>query len=336
MRKLEFTEPNFICKVEDSEGKIYDDWLFRFETKDELVSYLEERTYKLLSGDDYKFKTWLDKAETASKLANDAKNAKGFEYDNKVWTDLKQYLFTISHGKCGYCEQKVTGVYAGDVEHYRPKKKVSEDANHPGYYWLAYDPTNYVPVCQNCNGARAKANHFPLEPGSPRAYLPTDDVTQERPLLINPMGKEDPSKHLEFVGPEGGKEDFGKIRGISEAGKQSREVYHLNRGPLIVARREAYKILTDNKKLLEADWKTVTKDWMSQWKMGVREFTLVIKAVLTAWYTEIEEKEKKNAAEAIQNEAEKIKAAEEQIKQERLRLKLMEDEIDNNLLMLRG
>lgn len=329
MRKLEFIEPNFICKVKDNEGKEYDQWLFCFDSKEELESHLEERTYTLVSGDAYEFKTWLDKAETATGLAKEAQNKAGFEYDNKLWTELKQYLFAISHGKCGYCEQKVTGVYAGDVEHYRPKKKVTEDSKHRGYYWLAYDPTNYVPVCQNCNGARAKANHFPLEPGSLRAYSPADDITQERPLLINPLGKGDPATELEFVGPEGGKEDFGKIRGISPSGEISREIYHLNRGPLILARREAYKSMTDNKELLEADWKTVTQQMMSHWKMGIKEFTLVIRAVLTAWYKQIEEKENRNAAD-------KIKAFEEQIKQEKLHLKLLEERIDNDLQMLRG
>ena len=37
--------------------------------------------------------------------------------------------------KCAYCER----VTKADVEHYRPKKKVSEDADHPGYYWLCYE-----------------------------------------------------------------------------------------------------------------------------------------------------------------------------------------------------
>ena len=321
MRRLEFVEPNFICKVKDRDGNIYEKWLFRFDSEDDLKAYLAERSYTLVSAEEYKFQDWLDEADTATKLAKKAKNKAGFEYDNALWTKLKQYLFAISYGKCGYCEQKVTGVYAGDVEHYRPKKRVTEDPKHPGYYWLAYDATNYVPVCQNCNGARAKANHFPLEPGSARAYRPKDNLTQERPLLINPLGKDDPSAELEFVGPEGGPDDFGLVKGTSLAGETSREIYHLNRGELITARRQVYKELTDNRHLLEADWPAVTQQLMSQWKMGIREFTLVIKAVLTAWLKQIEEKEEKTTVEKI--------------KQERLRLEALQARIDNDLLMLK-
>ena len=298
MRKLEFLPPNFICKVKDRDGHIYEKWLFRFETEDELKAYLAERTYTLVSAEKYDFQTWLDKADTAGKAAADDRNKPGFEYNNALWTELKQYLFAISHGKCGYCEQKVTGVYAGDVEHYRPKKKVTEDPNHSGYYWLAYDASNYVPVCQNCNGARAKANHFPLEPGSPRAYGPADDVTQERPLLINPLGKDDPAGQFEFVGPEGGVDDFGIIKGTSVAGEKSREIYHLNRGDLITARRQAYKTLTDHKYLLDAQWQSVTEKLVSQWKMGMPEFTLVLRAVLTEWFKERKEKEQQALARA--------------------------------------
>jgi len=328
MRKLEFVEPNFICEVEDSEGHTYPNWLFHFDSKDKLIEYLESRTYKLVDAQPYDFKTWLDEAETATNLAKQSRNQPDFEYNNKIWTKLKQYLFAISHGKCGYCEQKVTGVYAGDVEHYRPKKKVTEDPAHPGYYWLAYDPSNYVPVCQNCNGARAKANHFPLEPGSPRAYAPEDDIAKERPLLINPLGADDPAIELEFIGPEGGKEDFGKVKGISPAGETSREIYHLNRGELIVARREAYKTLSDDKATLQADWENVTQRLLSTWRSGIKEFTLVIRAFLTVWYKQIQEQEQRT-------EDEKIKAHEEQIKQAQLRKKALQERIDNDMAMLK-
>lgn len=328
MRRLEFVPPNFICDVSDKAGKVYEKWLFSFPSEAELEAYLKARHYKIVSVKKYDFqKKWRTRADKAKVLADAAKNKAGFKYNEAVWGDLKQYLFAISKGKCGYCEQKTTGVYAGDVEHYRPKKKVLDDPAHPGYYWLAYDEQNYVPVCQNCNGARAKANHFPLDPTSPRAYTPAD-VANEKPLLLNPLGSDDPSTHFEFIGPEGG-EDFGMLNGITPAGIKSVEVYHLNRSDLLDARRDAYKEMTDNKKLLEADWKAVSQGLMEQWKLGIRQFTLVIKAVLTTWLKEIKEKELKNAAE-------KIKAHEEEIKQEKLRQEELERFIDNDLIMLRG
>ena len=328
MRRLEFVEPNFICDVRDSEQKLYEDWLFRFDSQQDLEAYLTEKTYKLESVDTYDFQTWKDKAKTATDVANAAKNKAGFEYDNALWTELKQYLFVISKGKCGYCEQKVTGVYAGDVEHYRPKKKVTDDPNHPGYYWLAYDERNYVPVCQKCNGARAKANHFPLDPNSKRASAPGADLSLEQPLLVNPLGSEDPTTHFAFVGPEGGKE-FGKIIGVTEAGKKSSEIYHLNRSELIEDRRDAYTTMTANKSLLEAGWQTVSQQLMTQYKLGIKEFTLVIRAVLSNWLQEIRIKQQQSAVDTI-------KAYEEEIRQVKLKQQALEEFIDNDLAMLQA
>lgn len=328
MRRLEFDEPTFICTVSDSQGKVYEKWLFRFEKQTELEEYLKAKSYTIVSLEPYDFQTWKKKAKTATKTANKAKNKAGFKYNNALWTELKQYLFFISKGKCGYCEQKVTGVYAGDVEHYRPKKRVTDDPTHPGYYWLAYEESNYVPVCQNCNGARAKANFFPLDPNSQRAAKPGANLTLEKPLLINPLGGDDPTTHFEFIGPGGGA-DFGKLTGITDAGKKSVDIYHLNRGDLIESRRDAYKQMTDDKQLLEADWRSVSQRLMDHYKMGTKEFTLVIKSVLLNWLAEIREKEQ-------HSNAEQLKALQEQIKLIKLRQKELEDRITNDLSMLQG
>ena len=328
MRRLEWAEPNFICDVRDSEQKLYENLLFRFDSQQDLEAYLTEKTYKLESVEAYNFQTWKDRAKTATDLAIAAKNAAGFDYDNALWTELKQYLFFISKGKCGYCEQRVTGVYAGDVEHYRPKKKVTDDPAHPGYFWLAYDEQNYVPVCQKCNGARAKANHFPLDPNSTRAIAPGADLSLEKPLLVNPLGSEEPTTHFALVGPEGGN-DFGKIIGITEAGKKSSEIYHLNRPELIEDRRDAYTDMTANKLVLEAVWQTESQRLMTQYKLGIKEYTLVIRAVLSNWLQEIRKKQR-------QSTVDQIKAYEEEIRQVKLKQKALEEFIDNDLAMLQA
>ena len=41
--------------------------------------------------------------------------------------DVKQTLIEIQHGKCCFCESKITHIAYGDVEHFRPKKAVQED-----------------------------------------------------------------------------------------------------------------------------------------------------------------------------------------------------------------
>lgn len=138
------------------------------------------------------------------------------------------YFFTAGppfHGKCAYCEAPIRDYQHGDVEHFRPKAGVTDengqpvyllsedgdiqtDANgeplrHPGYYWLAYEWTNLLPVCVKCNqdnvrqGQRiGKHSRFPVE--GRHAQRP-EEVAQEKPLLINPLSDQetdDPNHHL--------------------------------------------------------------------------------------------------------------------------------------------
>src|SRR6185295_18181901 len=68
-------------------------------------------------------------------------------------------------GRCVYCETNITDFQHGDIEHFRPKKGVTDEGDqpvvipmadgknmeHPGYYWLAYQWTNLLPSCITCN-----------------------------------------------------------------------------------------------------------------------------------------------------------------------------------------
>lgn len=89
------------------------------------------------------------------------------------------------HGKCCYCECKVYWKRIADVEHYRPKSQVSEDDDHKGYWWLAYDWENYFIACKICN-SDYKSDHFPLLPGGIRATQPGDSLQNEKPVLVHP------------------------------------------------------------------------------------------------------------------------------------------------------
>ena len=77
-----------------------------------------------------------------------------------VFVDTKCNFF----GKCAYCESLITNNQPGDVDHYRPKGRVMDANNkpvmittalgenpHPGYYWLAYQFSNLLPSCIDCN-----------------------------------------------------------------------------------------------------------------------------------------------------------------------------------------
>lgn len=103
---------------------------------------------------------------------------------------VRRALEALFHRKCAYCESPLTEV-GWDIEHFRPKKKVSDRTGHPGYYWLAYTWTNLYPSCGPCNkrlkdkstweepgrGKTAgKANQFPLVDEDERAMDPTGRI----------------------------------------------------------------------------------------------------------------------------------------------------------------
>ncbi len=116
-----------------------------------------------------------------------------------LWTQLKACLAQLSDKKCWYCESRVVRS-DNAVDHYRPKGRVFESPNHPGYWWLAFKPNNYRFSCAFCNSrhttdvigaAKGKHDHFPLLRDSPRAMSPTDSCDDEKPILLDPVRQSD-------------------------------------------------------------------------------------------------------------------------------------------------
>ncbi len=129
---------------------------------------------------------------------------------NPNWSPVKTYLENASNRKCWYTESKNPGCL-NDVEHYRPKAKVTDSAGHvEHWYWfLAFNPINYRLSSQISNrlninlvlGATGgKGNKFPLLAGSPRA---TDlaGLPIEQPVILDPCSEAD-TELLEFQ-PDG-------------------------------------------------------------------------------------------------------------------------------------
>lgn len=110
--------------------------------------------------------------------------------------DVKTALWKHHHKKCCYCERKRDMKRESDVEHFRPKAGVTEEKTHPGYWWLAYEWTNYLLSCKACN-QEYKRNHFPLLPNGLRAFKEKDDLSDEKPVLIHPIDEE-PEKFIGF------------------------------------------------------------------------------------------------------------------------------------------
>lgn len=148
---------------------------------------------------------------------------------------VKEALRRAQHDKCAFCESKVTHISHGDVEHFRPKAGYRQRPGgplvRPGYYWLAYDWSNLLFCCQLCN-QQFKGNHFPLAARARRARSHRDDVSRERPLLINPA-IEDPSEFLEF------RENIILAINGNARGVKSIEVFGLDR-PMMEDRRLAW------------------------------------------------------------------------------------------------
>ena len=147
-------------------------------------------------------------------------------------------LERLCEHKCAYCEAPAPASSSWDVEHYRPKGRVSERPDHPGYYWLAYEWDNLLLSCQLCNQRRrdrptwdqvepgttsGKADRFPLADEATRAMDPSADLAAEARLLLDPT-RDDPEEHVTF-------DLAGRALPLegSAMGAASIEVYHLNR-----------------------------------------------------------------------------------------------------------
>lgn len=173
--------------------------------------------------------------------------------DKTLWRDFKKDFSRQQYGKCGYCESNAIVGHFGDVEHFAPKNEVAEfnpgdnegsEIEHlatlegrspslkmaPGYWWLAYEWTNYLLSCGICNETW-KSSIFPVRHPPPRAAAP-QETDAEYVLLLNPFGAKDPARHLQF-------DDLGfvKPRNSSQYGRETIRTCGLNRLALINERR---------------------------------------------------------------------------------------------------
>lgn len=182
------------------------------------------------------------------------------DWKSEIWGAAKPAYVKAQSGKCIFCESKFAAVSYGDVEHFRPKSgyivSKGEPLVKPGYWWLAYEWTNYWASCQRCN-QEFKKNYFPLHDEAKRAKAPGANLAFEKPLLPDPA-KEDPRAFLEF------RSEIAFARGGSPRGQACIDVVGLNREELVEIRREALKDLRFIIKMwlqpnLTSDFKTECK-----------------------------------------------------------------------------
>lgn len=192
-------------------------------------------------------KEWDEIAKTGNMNLIKERVYKGTYKDarGKTQSSVRDKLNEFYHHKCGYCEQ----LCKAEIEHYRPKKGVTEDPAHPGYYWLCYEWSNLVPSCRYCNTEGGKGNQFPvrntrvvgpqlLPDGNPdrSRYNAVDSpLIEEQPYLLHPE-IDRPEIHLifEISPPKDG--ILIKGRDTEGRGNETIRICNLNRTDLKIAR----------------------------------------------------------------------------------------------------
>lgn len=146
---------------------------------------------------------WLNQAANALHAVEGLpceERKKAIKARSQVWRNLADILGDASHGKCWYCESKEDRSH-NPVDHFRPKSAVDECKEHEGYWWLAFDWSNYRYCCTYCNSAlkdvddenevHGKQDHFPLLDPTVRAMTRDEDWTHESPTLLDPTKSAD-------------------------------------------------------------------------------------------------------------------------------------------------
>jgi uncharacterized protein (TIGR02646 family) len=135
---------------------------------------------------------------------------------------VKAALVTMFHGKCAYCESKITVVTYGQIEHFYPKGQYVERT----FQW-----ENLLLSCDLCNNAQHKGTRFPLD-------------GDRNPLLIDPTTVM-PEDHLLFSWDQ--RAGLAWVYGITARGKETVEMFDLNgdrgRKELIKGRCEHVRVL---------------------------------------------------------------------------------------------
>lgn len=164
----------------------------------------------------------------------------------KIYSDdsVRVKLKSIYGNKCSYCESALGVSGYLQVEHYRPKAGVKENAEHKGYYWLRNNWGNLLLACELCN--RKKGTYFPLGCETKRIYRPPDEISHhevgvncqvnmqltkyEAPILLNPE-QDKMTDHIKFT-------LNGGVVGKTNRGIKTIEFLRLDRGQLVRMRRK--------------------------------------------------------------------------------------------------
>ena len=150
---------------------------------------------------------WKQKAiDLTNELINEGchtERARIINDNSEMWRVIKPDLKKLFYKKCWYTESPQQGTDV-DIDHFRPKNRVKEligsDAPHYGYWWLAFELTNFRYSCIVANRRRTdietgntggKADYFPVKNEDKRARTPNCDLSEERHILLDPCKTSD-------------------------------------------------------------------------------------------------------------------------------------------------
>lgn len=183
------------------------------------------------------------------------------EKKSHVWRAFGRYLAKMSYGKCWYSESDDPQSFF-DVDHFRPKKaaKRANGVEDDGYPWLAFSWENFRYSAGRSNRLNTdeatevvvgKGSWFPLLEGSVKANWNHRCEKQEAAVLLDPARQQDVD--LLDVNPEDGRAcpSFTCIGPVKrERVQRSIEIYGLNLGNLISARKRAMRNVEEDYRML--------------------------------------------------------------------------------------
>ena len=188
---------------------------------------------------------WINKADALNQKLKGLNTVNGhnlIDKNSQLWgeIDLKNWLLELSYDKCWYTEVKYGADYP-EVEHFRPKKAVKDEESNKiseGYYWLAFNLTNYRLSKPMPN--RKKGSFFPICDETKRAITPQDCHLDERPWFLDPLS---PRDHLLLSFNDNGKATMEKGTSRVNASRVQFTIKHfgLNHGLLNRRRRAVWE-----------------------------------------------------------------------------------------------
>lgn len=201
--------------------------------------------------------SWKEKIKEVL-LEKNQHNFSGYYYAHDT---VRKRLRKLYHEKCAYCESKIDlASFVERIDHYRPKNKIQDEPLHEGYYWLGYEWSNLMPICEKCN--RQKSNQFPISPTGIRIFNPTllpnsqlDMINckpnslpllNEQAYLLHPE-IDTPEQHIIFL-------PNGKAKALGIRGEKTIEICKLNRTELIIQRNKVINNLISKIRKLIHDY----------------------------------------------------------------------------------